>query len=146
MAHPVSFSVTRPERSLRRPNWRSLMNRGVIPIVLIVAMALLLVSCDPGESLIFMNDTEELLLVGINERGNDLLPPQKRSILGYLTEHLGKGGDPLQIIILDESGCLVLEVNTTLNAFREERDLTLIIQPSDLPPPDERVNCEPEDS
>lgn len=81
MAYPASFSATPPERSLPRPNWRSLMNRSVIPIVFIVAMALLFVSCDEGEILIFMNDTDELLLVEINELGNDPLPPKRRPAL-----------------------------------------------------------------
>lgn len=44
---------------------------------------------------------------------------------------------------MDESGCTVFNLQTTVARFRKEQDFTLVISQSDVPPPDKRVPCDP---
>ncbi len=108
----------------------------------VLGFALLLVACDPGEDFTYKNDANELLFVQVNNGSINRLPPGTTRAISHLTSLIGTGDDLLKFVVRDERGCIVLRMETTLLEFREELDLTLAITPSDLPPPEERTDCE----
>ena len=79
----------------------------------------------------------------MNEDGSVRLPPDTDTNLGYLSDEFNGADGPLSIVIADADGCIVLELTTTLRRFREEEDATLTITANDLPPPEQRTECDP---
>ena len=114
-----------------------------LTLSLALLVALMLWGCDPGVIVHFRNNSSELLFVQINESGRDRLPPHSVRNLDYPPETFGDADDPLTIVIADSDGCIVLRVQTTLRRFREEADMTLAIAPEDLPPEEDRTDCDP---
>ena len=106
-------------------------------------LALLAAGCDPGEDISYRNETDEVLFATVNDGGRNRLPPMSDHTLSYIWSRFGEDDDPLTIVVADERGCIVRRVVTTLRRFREELDMTLVINPTHLPPPAERTDCDP---
>lgn len=110
-------------------------------VVQSLALTLLVISCDPGQTFRFENKTNELLFIEVNGGGRDDLPPETTRRYGVFEDELGDDDDSLRLILTDERGCLILERETTLRNSKEE-DLTLVVRPEDLPPVQDRTNCD----
>ena len=102
-----------------------------------------MVGCDPGKIIRYRNESEELLFAQVNKASLDRLPPGTTRNLDYPSDVFGDEEDALSIIIADERGCVVLRVETTLRQFEEERDSRIEIRASDLPPIEDRTECDP---
>lgn len=144
-------------RIARFPGSRAARNRSELELMSVwmkqtewalVSMACLLVAwlasgCDPGTTFHYRNNSDEQLFVTVDDTGRDRLPPKSAKNLGYFSSELSDADDPLTIVIADARGCVVLKLDTTLREFRRDQDSTISLNPSDLPPPDERTDCDP---
>lgn len=121
------------------------LNRAILMVatVCLSASALLSLSCDTGDTINYENDTDELLVVQLNGGSRNQLAAHSTSNVGYLSGEFRGLDGPLTIVIADERGCIVLRLDTTLRRFRDDHDLALTIAPADLPPLEERTNCDP---
>jgi hypothetical protein len=113
--------------------------------VVTMAVAVLLVGCDPGRSVHYENRTSEALFVEVNQTGLSRLSPGKNYDIGYLSQGLGGIGSddsPMRIHVVDTRGCTVLMIDTTVLDFKQERKFSLIVNQADLPPPSARAPCD----
>ena len=100
------------------------------------------IACDSGESITYVNATNEPLLVRLNDSPLPVIMPGESRTFSHLTEQIGTGDDLLEFVVRDEQGCLVLQRQITLHEFKEEQRLTFKILATDLPPPGERSECD----
>ena len=105
-------------------------------------VALMLWGCDAGEAVTYTNSTSKDVYVRINDQSNSKIPAGTSRTISHLASTFGSDDDPLRFVVTDESGCVLLVFNTTLEAFKQELDLTFTITPIDIPSPEERTDCE----
>lgn len=107
----------------------------------VVALAAMLLSCDSGKEFTYVNETDKLLYVQVNDGSSSAIKPGETRTISYLTSRIGTGDDALKFLVKDQEGCVVLKRETTLRDFTEEHDRTFTLARTDLISPGERSRC-----
>ncbi len=84
--------------------------------------------CEAGETVIYRNDSEIVLVANVEGEGSSKLPPRSTKKYGYIMPT----DDPFRLTVTDSKGCVVYEVDTTLDALKQDQDLTIVIRGEDV--------------
>ena len=79
--------------------------------------------CEAGETVKYVNESDVALEANVVGEGSSDIPPHSTKSYGYIMPT----DDPFQLSIVDTSGCVVYELDTTLEALKQEHDLRIVI-------------------
>jgi hypothetical protein len=109
---------------------------GLLGSLVVFGLALLSVGCEEGFSIKHRNETNETLFSSANEDDRIEIKANDEVNIAYISRN---DEAVFEVVITDERGCVVLVQAATATEWKRDREL--VIQPTDVPPPEERTDC-----
>ena len=99
-----------------------------VAVGILLAVAATASICEPGETITYVNSTNATLFAEVNDRGEVRLPAERSTGVGYTIV----GDEPVHIEVRDATGCVVIEMDTTMNLLKEHNNRSVEVLPRDL--------------